>query len=383
MTEYPQEVVQRFHGGPEQLAAGLVGEPPRGWRSVVIEDYEPAWADRFVTASSAIGAVLGDLVLDIEHVGSTSVPGLAAKPIIDIDLLLEDTTDESRYVPALEGIGYRLVLREPWWHGHRMLVSKTDDVNLHVWPQGAPEPTRHRLLRDWLRSHPKDRDLYAATKRRLAHETAERPSDYSLAKNDVIDQILGRVFAAASRPSGTDLGGRPVRVRTATLDDLESVIDVHTQARLAYYEAGGLAPEAVRDPALVREQRNGWTEAIRSPVKRVLCATADGEIVGIGAMGPPHSADEDAGSVGQLYQIHVLPGRWGNGVGSTLHAAFVSYLAEAALQTGLLEVWERNARARSFYARHGWEPDGRSRPGPLGAPYVQMRLTVPRTAVGR
>ncbi|RKN44546.1 GNAT family N-acetyltransferase [Micromonospora endolithica] len=165
-------------------------------------------------------------------------------------------------------------------------------------------------------------------------------------------------------------------MRTATLDDLEPVIDVHTRARLAYYGAGGLAPEAVRDPAQVREQRTGWTEAIRSPVKRVVCADVDGEIVGVGAMGPPHSPDEDPGSVGQLYQIHVAPGRWGNGVGSTLHAAFVAYLAEASLRTGLLEVWERNARARSFYARHGWKPDGRSRPGPLDAPYVQMRLRV-------
>jgi GrpB-like predicted nucleotidyltransferase (UPF0157 family) len=76
-----------------------------------------------------------------------------------------------------------------------MLVHPAEDVNLHVWPQGAPEPTRHRLFRDWLRSHPQDRDLYAATKRRLARDTADRASDYSLAKNDVIDQILARVFA--------------------------------------------------------------------------------------------------------------------------------------------------------------------------------------------
>jgi GrpB-like predicted nucleotidyltransferase (UPF0157 family) len=100
-------------------------------------------------------------------------------------------------VPALAGIGYRLVLREPWWYGHRMLVSDAADVNLHVWPRDAPEPVRHRLFRDWLRSHPDDRDLYAESKRRIARETVDRPGDYNLAKNDVIDQIYARVFAAA------------------------------------------------------------------------------------------------------------------------------------------------------------------------------------------
>ncbi|MBE1490889.1 GrpB family protein [Plantactinospora soyae] len=195
MTEYSQEVVQRFHGTPEQVAAGRIEEPPARWQSNVIEDYDPAWPDRFAVAASSMKAALGDLIIDIEHVGSTSVPGLAAKPIIDIDLLLDDTTDESRYVPVLEGIGYRLLLREPWWHGHRMLVHPVGDANLHVWPQAAPEPTRHRLFRDWLRAHPQDRDLYAATKRRLARDTADRAGDYSLAKNDVIDQILARIFA--------------------------------------------------------------------------------------------------------------------------------------------------------------------------------------------
>ncbi|MFG3701714.1 GrpB family protein [Micromonospora sp. NPDC047620] len=196
MTEYPPEVTQRFHGTPEQMATALVGEPPRRWESIVIEDYDPVWADRFAAASSSLHDVLGDLIIDVEHVGSTSVPGLAAKPVIDIDLLIADTADESRYIPTLERLGYRLVLREPWWHGHRMLVNSAEDINLHVWPQAAPEPVRHRLFRDWLRSHSEDRELYASTKRRLARDTAHHPSDYSLAKNDVIDAIFARIFAA-------------------------------------------------------------------------------------------------------------------------------------------------------------------------------------------
>jgi GrpB-like predicted nucleotidyltransferase (UPF0157 family) len=197
LAEYPHDVTQRFHGSPAQMAGALVGERPTSWTSIVIEDYDPAWVDRFAAAGSLLRAALGGLIVDMEHVGSTSVPGLAAKPVIDIDLLIDDTTDESRYVPALERLGYRLVLREPWWHGHRMLVSAAEDVNLHTWPQAAPEPIRHRLFRDWLRTHPEDRDLYAATKRRIARDTAEQPGDYSLAKNDVIDDIYHRIFAAS------------------------------------------------------------------------------------------------------------------------------------------------------------------------------------------
>jgi GrpB-like predicted nucleotidyltransferase (UPF0157 family) len=199
LTSYPPEITQRFHGTPEQMARALVGERPRSWDAIQVEEYDPAWVDRFAAAASALRDLLGDRVVAVEHVGSTSVPGLAAKPVIDIDLLLDDTADESGYVPVLGTLGYRLVLREPWWYGHRMLVSAAEDVNLHVWPRGAPEPVRHRLFRDWLRTHPEDRDLYASTKQRLAQETTDRPGDYSLAKNDVIDAIYARIFAAPAQ----------------------------------------------------------------------------------------------------------------------------------------------------------------------------------------
>ncbi|SCF44074.1 GrpB family protein [Micromonospora saelicesensis] len=211
MAEYPQDVVQRFHGTPEQVDAGLVGEPPRTWESVVIEEYDGAWAQRFIAVRSSLTEALGGLIIGVEHVGSTAVPGLAAKPVIDVDLVIEDTADESGYLPALQRLGYRLVLREPWWHGHRMLLSPAEDVNLHVWPQGAPEPVRHLLFRDWLRSHPHDRERYAATKRRVARDTEHRPRDYSLAKNDVIDEIYARIFAASAAAAEVDQPGGTTR----------------------------------------------------------------------------------------------------------------------------------------------------------------------------
>jgi GrpB-like predicted nucleotidyltransferase (UPF0157 family) len=194
MPEFPQDVRQRLLGTPEQDATRLVREPPKGWRPIVVEDPDPAWADRYATVAAALRGALRDLVLGLEHVGSTSVPDLAAKAIVDVDLTIADTEDESRYVPALEELGYVLVLREPWWHGHRMLVDAEEDVHLHVWPQGSPEVIRHRLLRDWLRTHDDDRELYASTKRRLVREAAD--GDYTMAKSEVIDAIFERIFEA-------------------------------------------------------------------------------------------------------------------------------------------------------------------------------------------
>jgi len=195
LSPYPREITERFHGSAEQLAAGLVGVRPASWDSVAIVDPDPAWPDLYEAAASAIRGALGLLAVTVEHVGSTAVRGLPAKPVIDIDLTVEGTSDERYYLPVLAGLGYRLVLREPWWCGHRMLVSRAEDINLHVWPVGAPEPVRHLLFRDWLRNHREDRELYAATKRQLAEATGQRPAEYSLAKNDVIDDIYRRIFS--------------------------------------------------------------------------------------------------------------------------------------------------------------------------------------------
>ncbi|MFS0699923.1 GrpB family protein [Cellulomonas sp. 179-A 4D5 NHS] len=136
----------------------------------------------------------------LDHVGSTSVPGLAAKPIIDLDLTVADSTDEAAYVPALEAEGFALVLRERAWHEHRLLVHTEPRANLHVWSPDSPEAVRHRLLRDWLREHPEDRAAYAAAK----HAAADRlradgdglVMDYNELKAPVVREILDRVLRA-------------------------------------------------------------------------------------------------------------------------------------------------------------------------------------------
>jgi GrpB-like predicted nucleotidyltransferase (UPF0157 family) len=138
-------------------------------------------------------------VVSIEHIGSTSVPGLAAKPVIDIDLVVADSADESSYVPQLETAGYRLIIREPNWHEHRCLKGPDTNVNLHGFSPGSPELTRHLVFRDWLRAHPEDRDLYERTKRSLAAKAElDDVRAYTDAKDAVIDAIYAR--AAAHRP---------------------------------------------------------------------------------------------------------------------------------------------------------------------------------------
>ncbi|MGW2719434.1 N-acetyltransferase family protein [Streptomyces sp. NPDC001492] len=163
-------------------------------------------------------------------------------------------------------------------------------------------------------------------------------------------------------------------LRTATLDDLDRITDLHTQARTAYYRAGGFSEPDLASPGARSRRRDMWTHAIEDDTRTVLCAVRGGETVGVLAMGPPLDPDVDAAAAGQLYQIHVRPGSWGQGIGTLLHAAFVRQLRDASLPTGVLEAWERNSRAQAFYARHGWKPDGHRRPGPADANYVRMRL---------
>lgn len=194
MVGFPPEVTQRLVSTPEQMAAAWVGGPPDE-RAIVIAPYDARWPELFAGQAEVIGRAVPGWIA-IEHVGSTAVPGLAAKPIIDIDLIVPDSGDEAAYLPGLERAGFRLVLREPEWHQHRMLTHGEPAVNLHVFGVGAAEHLRHLIFRDWLRAHPRDRERYERAKRALATRTAATPGDYNLAKNPIIDEIYARAFAA-------------------------------------------------------------------------------------------------------------------------------------------------------------------------------------------
>jgi GrpB-like predicted nucleotidyltransferase (UPF0157 family) len=200
---YPAELTRRQADDDAQHPDPWVGDGAPPSTPIVIVESDPGWPEEYERAAAGIAAALGDLVMRIEHVGSTSIAGLPAKPIVDVDVQVADSSAEGAYVPALDALGYRHVLREPWWNGHRMLVRADGGVNLHVFQLGTPEPLRHLLFRDWLRTHDDDRELYAAAKRRLAAASAEHPASYNLDKNSVIDDIYGRIFSAPpqSHPS--------------------------------------------------------------------------------------------------------------------------------------------------------------------------------------
>ncbi|PCC69182.1 GrpB domain, predicted nucleotidyltransferase, UPF0157 family [Nannocystis exedens] len=174
----------------EYLAAVTVGErvPHNGQITLMAPD--PQWPVMFAEEQARLSAVLGDRALVLEHVGSTSVPGLPAKPIIDILLVVPDSSDEPAYVPDLEAAGYVLRIREPEWHQHRLLRGPDHPIHLHVFSSGCPEIARMLGFRDHLRAHPAARDRYAQVKRELAARTWAHVQHYADAKTDVIEAIL-------------------------------------------------------------------------------------------------------------------------------------------------------------------------------------------------
>ena len=175
----------------EQIQAVSVGEVPT-YQEIVLVEYDPQWPALFEQAAEQVRTALGDAALEIHHVGSTSVPGLMAKPLIDINLVVADTTDEEAYVPKLEAAGYVLRVREPDWFEHRMLRGLEPPVNLHVFPANCPEVERMLLFRDWLRTNDADRGLYTRTKRELGAQEWKYVQNYADAKTAVVEEILNR-----------------------------------------------------------------------------------------------------------------------------------------------------------------------------------------------
>lgn len=157
---------------------------------IALVDYDEAWPRVFEQEARRIRDALGNAAIAIEHVGSTSVPGLAAKPIIDIVLAVADSADEGAYAPALARAGYRLRVREPAWHEHRMFKGFHPDANVHVFSAGEAEIERMLALRDRLRGHADDRERYAQVKRRLARRRWRHVQHYADAKSGVIEEIL-------------------------------------------------------------------------------------------------------------------------------------------------------------------------------------------------
>lgn len=196
--------ILRHHDHHDAAVDWVVAPSPE---RIDVVDADPTWPSAYAEVAAVVRGALGDAVLGLEHVGSTAVPGLAAKPVIDVDLTLADPREEPAYVPALEAAGFVHVLREPTWHEHRAFRRGAGPagprVNLHVWGPRCPEAARHLLLRDWLRAHPADVERYAEAKRAAAAATNAPDGgagglvmDYNLRKQAVVRAILDEAFAA-------------------------------------------------------------------------------------------------------------------------------------------------------------------------------------------
>jgi GrpB-like predicted nucleotidyltransferase (UPF0157 family) len=170
-------------------------------RQVEIVDYDSAWPEVFEQHRRRIVAAVGAAAHRVEHMGSTAVPGLAAKPIVDIMVTVDDPDDEAAYLDRLEDAGYVLRVREA---GHRMFRTPARDVHVHVWPEGSEDQERHLTFRDHLRSDSDDRDAYAELKRSLAGQWRDL-NYYADAKGPFIRQILD---AASLRRSAGTSGAR-------------------------------------------------------------------------------------------------------------------------------------------------------------------------------
>jgi len=172
----------------ESRQTGLIGGVEK--RRIEIVDYDADWSRKFDVHRKVIAGALKDSALRIEHIGSTSVPGLAAKPIIDILVVVQDSANEQIYLPQLEAAGYVLRVREPEWNEHRMFRTPKHDVHVHVYSAGCPEIERTLRFRNHLRRNRADSDRYEQTKRDLATQDWPDMNAYATAKTQVIESIL-------------------------------------------------------------------------------------------------------------------------------------------------------------------------------------------------
>ncbi|MEQ4194808.1 GrpB family protein [Streptomyces sp. YIM 103828] len=180
-----------------EIEAAYVTAPPRLDGPVTLAPYDPRWPEAYAALAARIGERLTPLPHRLDHAGSTSVPGLPAKPVLDLVLTVPDPADEDAYVPALAPLGLRLTIREPDWYAHRLLRGAAghpaaDTVNLHVFPEDCPETERMLRFRDHLRADAADRDLYARTKRELSARSWTYTQQYADAKSEVVAEILRR-----------------------------------------------------------------------------------------------------------------------------------------------------------------------------------------------
>ena len=183
-------------------------------RHLAVVGYDESWPGIFLHHQGRLRKALGTVAVEVEHIGSTSVPGLAAKPIVDILVTVDDITAEEDYLRPLLAAGYELRTREP---GHRLVRTPARDVHVHILQRGIQAVDNYLRFRNRLRADTDDRILYEDTKRALLNQGFDDMNAYADAKTAVIAAIMGRALSAprSFRSTGFETSGRP-RPTTAT-----------------------------------------------------------------------------------------------------------------------------------------------------------------------
>ena len=196
----PEERLELAHAVMREVWPGFeVTEGSARSEPIELAEYDSSWPALFQSWRGRITGALGGQALRVEHVGSTSVPGLLAKPVIDIQLSVADITDEPAFVPALEREDLQLRTRDDRHRYLRPVASLPRDVHVHVCNAGSDWEREHLLFRDYLRAHPDARATYAEAKRVALALWADDRIAYTDAKGDAILDILEAAEAWALR----------------------------------------------------------------------------------------------------------------------------------------------------------------------------------------
>lgn len=185
--------------GEQSWELGLIGGSEK--RKIEIVPYDPAWPERFQVHAGRLKRALGNMALRIEHIGSTSVPGLAAKPIIDVLVVVPNSAEESSYLPQIVGAGYELRVREPDFEEHRMFRTPKRDAHIHILSRSSPEIDRYLLFRDHLRRDPAACRRYQELKLQLSTRDWDDMNEYAAAKTSFIENAIAAGSVAAGEGS--------------------------------------------------------------------------------------------------------------------------------------------------------------------------------------
>jgi GrpB-like predicted nucleotidyltransferase (UPF0157 family) len=179
--------------------------PSMGTGPVRLVEYDPSWPARYTTWRARLEGPLAGIATRIAHIGSTAVPGLTAKPIVDVMVSVADVEREDAYAPACEAAGVVLYSRDD---EHRFFVDADlprHEVQVHVCAAGGSFERDHLLFRDYLRAHDAARDAYAAMKKEVATRWREDRMGYTYSKSDLILELLDEAEEWATA-SGWTLG---------------------------------------------------------------------------------------------------------------------------------------------------------------------------------